>query len=279
MRLDKPIGFMLLFWPCSWGLASSLYMQSTDETWFFYLLLFFFGSILMRSAGCVYNDIIDKKIDQKVSRTKNRPLAANLIGTKNAWIIILLLCGISLIILFQFNFEAIIFGLSSGFLIILYPFMKRITFWPQLFLGIVFNWGVILSWLALNQEINLYIILLYASAVFWTLGYDTIYGLQDLEDDIKIGTKSTSIKFKKNLKLFLLIVYFISFSLLISSQINLVGQLNYLMILFSLPLLILIFQIYFASTKNNDRNLMLFKMNNYYGLSIFLIQIIILRNA
>lgn len=279
MRLDKPIGFMLLFWPCSWGFASSLYKRSIDETWFYFLSLFFIGSVLMRSAGCVYNDIIDKKIDQKVSRTKSRPLAANLISIKNAWAVILLLCTISIIILFQFNYKAIIFGLSSGILIIFYPFMKRIIFWPQLFLGIVFNWGVILSWLVLEQEINFYILLLYASAVLWTLGYDTIYGLQDLEDDIKIGIKSTSIKFKNNIKLFLSIIYILSFFLLIIAKIYLMNELGFILILYFLPLSILIFQIYYVSIKNNTKNLMLFKMNNYYGLSIFLIQILVFYNA
>lgn len=187
MRLDKPIGFMLLFWPCAWGFAYVSAVHEINKQWFVYIALFFLGSILMRSAGCVYNDIIDKKIDQKVSRTKSRPLASETISIKSAWITIFMLCLLALLILAQFNFKAILFGLSSSILILLYPFMKRITFWPQLFLGIVFNWGVILSWLVFNDTINLSIILLYTSAILWTLGYDTIYGLQDSEDDIKIG--------------------------------------------------------------------------------------------
>ena len=215
MRLDRPIGFMLLFWPCAWGFAIISSERPIDNHWLTYLFLFFLGSILMRSAGCVYNDIIDKKIDRKVSRTQFRQLASDKISTTKAWILAVFLSLVSLIILFQFNTIAIIFGLSSGILIALYPFMKRITYWPQLFLGIVFNWGVILSYLVFNNKINLEIILIYISAILWTLGYDTIYGLQDIYDDIKIGVKSTSLKFKNNIKEFLSIVYLLSFALIL----------------------------------------------------------------
>ena len=145
MRLNKPIGFMLLFWPCSWGFSIALNKRPMDNEWFLYLLFFFIGSILMRSAGCIYNDIVDRKIDQKVERTKSRPIASNKISLISAWILIIVLCSLSLTILLQFNLNAILFGLASGLLIICYPFMKRITYWPQLFLGVVFNWGIILS--------------------------------------------------------------------------------------------------------------------------------------
>ncbi len=279
MRLNRPIGFMLLFWPCAWSFGTQLYENEMDRTWCLFLFLFFIGSILMRSAGCVYNDIIDKEIDKKVSRTKNRPLAKNLISIKMSWIIILTLCLAALAILFQFNFKAIMFGLSSGILIALYPFMKRITFWPQLFLGIVFNWGVILGWLVFNENINLHIFLLYISAILWTLGYDTIYGLQDLEDDVKIGVKSTAIKFQKNLKTFLLITYLLSFLFFISSMLILMFEFNFLILFFVGPFLLLLFQVYQVTLKNSNKNLSLFKLNNYYGLSIFIIQIVVFHNA
>ena len=279
MRLDKPIGFMLLFWPCSWGFAVVLKNMSINQEWIINFFLFFIGSILMRSAGCVYNDIIDKKIDQKVTRTKQRPLASNKLSTFKGWVLVAFLSFLSLIILFQFNFTAIIFGLSSGILIFAYPFMKRITYWPQLFLGIVFNWGVILSYLVFNEEINIGILLIYLSAVFWTLGYDTIYGLQDAEEDIKIGVKSTSIKFNKKIKQFLVIVYLISISLMIFSNIVILNKIKVEIILYILPLLLLIFQIQKVEIKNSTQNLSLFKLNNYYGLSIFIILIIIFYNA
>ena len=279
MRLDKPIGFMLLFWPCSWGFAVVLKNMSINQEWIINFFLFFIGSILMRSAGCVYNDIIDKKIDQKVTRTKQRPLASNKLSTFKGWVLVAFLSFLSLIILFQFNFTTIIFGLSSGILIFAYPFMKRITYWPQLFLGIVFNWGVILSYLVFNEEINIGILLIYLSAVFWTLGYDTIYGLQDAEEDIKIGVKSTSIKFNKKIKQFLVIVYLISISLMIFSNIVILNKIKVEIILYILPLLLLIFQIQKVEIKNSTQNLSLFKLNNYYGLSIFIILIIIFYNA
>jgi 4-hydroxybenzoate polyprenyltransferase len=233
----------------------------------------------MRSAGCVYNDIIDRKIDKKVKRTKNRPIASNKITLTHAWLLIFLLCFLSLVILFQFNLKAIIFGLSSGILILIYPFMKRISYWPQLFLGIVFNWGVILSWLVLKNDINFEIILLYISAVFWTLAYDTIYGLQDIEDDIKIGVKSTAIKFNKNIKKFLTICFAISFVLLITSNALVISKINIILILYLIPIGLLIYQIQSIDPKNNARNLSLFKLNNYYGLSIFVIQILTFRYA
>ena len=279
MRLDKPIGFMLLFWPCAWGFSLSLSKQIIDKEWVTYLLLFFVGSILMRSAGCVYNDIIDRKIDKKVKRTKSRPIASNKITLMHAWLLIFFLCFLSLTILLQFNLKAIIFGLSSGILILIYPFMKRISYWPQLFLGIVFNWGVILSWLVLKNDINFEIILLYISAIVWTLAYDTIYGLQDIEDDIKIGVKSTAIKFNKNIKKFLTICFAISFVLLITSNVLIISKLNIILILYLIPLGLLIYQIQSIDPKNNPRNLSLFKLNNYYGLSIFVIQILTFRYA
>lgn len=279
MRLDKPIGFMLLFWPCSWSFAVILYENSLSEKWLIYIFLFFIGSVLMRSAGCVYNDIIDKKIDQQVKRTKSRPVASNKVSILNAWLLTILLSFLSLIILFQFNNTAILFGLSSGLLIILYPFMKRITYWPQLFLGIVFNWGVILTFLVFDKNINLEIILIYFSAILWTLGYDTIYGLQDIEDDLKINVKSTAIKFKNNIKLFLTIIYLSSIFLIITANILILNSIKLEMILYLIPLSLLIFQIKSVKLRNSTKNLFLFKLNNYYGLSIFIIQILIFNHA
>lgn len=279
MRLDKPIGFMLLFWPCAWGFAYISADHEIDKQWFIYFTLFFLGSILMRSAGCVYNDIIDKKIDQKVARTKSRPLASEIISIQSAWILIFILCLLALLILAQFNFKAILFGLSSSILILLYPFMKRITFWPQLFLGIVFNWGVLLSWLVFNDTINLSIILLYISAVLWTLGYDTIYGLQDSEDDIKIGVKSTAIKFGEAIKSFITTVYFFSFLIMLISAYLVLAKFNLMISFFLIPFLLLIYQILHVSKNNSQKNLSLFKLNNYYGLSIFIIQILVFHNA
>ena len=269
LRLDKPTGIFLLFWPCTWGLAIGSSSTNDRNLFYYYLILFFLGSVFMRSAGCVYNDIIDRNIDAKVLRTKSRPIAIGSISTTSGWVIILLLIFASLIILFQFNLNSIIFGLSSGLLVIVYPFMKRITYWPQLFLGFTFNWGVILGWLVLENTFSLIPILLYASAIIWTLGYDTIYGAQDIEDDLKIGVKSTSIKFKKKMKLFLSTCYAISsFLLLLTLTLLSANFVTYILAILSG--FILLAQVLFYDDKNNKKNSKLFALNNYYGLSIFL---------
>ena len=213
-RLNKPIGFMLLFWPCSWGLAFAYNNNENLNLFLYYLLLFFLGSVLMRSAGCIFNDIVDKDYDKKVQRTKLRPIASGKITVKQSLIYVLVLCLVAFLILIQFNLLTIILGISSMLLAFSYPFMKRITYWPQLFLGITFNWGIIMAWTSMNNNITQEIIVLYTSAIFWTLGYDTIYGAQDMSDDEIIGLKSTSIKFKNNIGLFVSISYLISMSLI-----------------------------------------------------------------
>ena len=274
MRLDKPVGIFLLFWPCAWGLAAAKSEGFVDLLFGKYLLLFLLGSILMRSAGCVYNDIIDKEIDSKVARTTERPIALGTVSTKYAWFLIFFLILFSLLILFQFNLRSIIFGLSSVILVASYPFMKRITYWPQLFLGITFNWGVILGWLVLQNKFNFAPFVIYFSAIFWTLGYDTIYGMQDIKDDLLIGVKSTSIKFQKNIKLFLTISYAVSILLLILSLTMLKASwISYFLVFLSGTLLI--FQIYALKQKKNINYSKLFALNSYYGLSIFISLLII----
>ena len=230
-RLNKPIGYMLLFWPCAWGLAYAYIVVQDLNKFLYYLLLFFLGSILMRSAGCIVNDIVDRDIDTKVQRTKNRPLASNSISIKLAMSYVFLLCGFAFLILIQFNNLTISLGLGSMFLAFSYPYMKRITYWPQLFLGLTFNWGIIMAWTSITGEISIEIILLYASAIFWTLGYDTIYGAQDMVDDEIIGMKSTSIKFKNNIKLFVSFCYLISSILIIYLFYSKIGINNFRLLL------------------------------------------------
>ena len=268
-RLNKPIGFFLLFWPCSWGLAYAYSFNNNLNLFLNYLLLFFLGSVLMRSAGCIFNDIVDRDFDKKVERTKKRPLASNKISITQALIYVMILCGLAFCVLIQFNFLTILLGLGSMILAFTYPFMKRITYWPQLFLGITFNWGVIMAWSSINNEISLNIIILYISAIFWTLGYDTIYGAQDMSDDEIIGLKSTSIKFKKKIKIFISFCYLVFFSLiylLLREQLNL----NFSTIFFILFSLTLVFQIFKFDKKNPENCLKVFKMNNLSGFLLFL---------
>ena len=268
-RLDKPIGFMLLFWPCSWGLA---YAYSTDQNlnlFVEHLLLFFFGAVLMRSAGCIFNDIVDKNFDKKVKRTKYRPIASGRISIKISFIYVLVLCFLAFLILLQFNFLTITLGLASMFLAFSYPFMKRVTYWPQLFLGLTFNWGIIMAWTSINNYIPQDIILLYLSAIFWTLGYDTIYGAQDVSEDEIIGLKSTAIKFKKNMKLFVSISYFITVALNIFLFHEYLS-LNVFSFVFFMFVSTLLYQIIKFNKDDAKSCLKMFKLNNLSGLFLFL---------
>ena len=267
-RLNKPIGFMLLFWPCSWGLAYANSVNQNLNLFLNYTLLFFLGSVLMRSAGCIFNDIVDKDFDKKVNRTKKRPIASGKISITHSFFYVIILCLLAFLVLIQFNNLTIILGMGSMFLAFSYPFMKRITYWPQLFLGITFNWGIIMGWTAMNNSISMEIIILYIAAIFWTLGYDTIYGAQDMSDDEIIGLKSTSIKFKKNIKLFLFTSYFISIILIFYLFKKYIG-LNIFSIFFALFVLSLLYQIINFKKKQNDQLLKLFKFNNYTGLVLF----------
>ena len=268
-RLNKPIGFMLLFWPCSWGLAYAYSINQNLNLLLYYLVLFFLGSILMRSAGCIVNDIVDKDFDKKVKRTKKRPIAAGKINVAQSLAYVLVLCSLAFLILIQFNMFTIILGMSSMVMAFSYPFMKRITYWPQLFLGITFNWGIIMAWAAINNNITLDIIILYTSAIFWTLGYDTIYGAQDMSDDEIIGLKSTSIKFKKNIKMFVSICYLLSFLILMMIFFKNL-ELNFFTFFLGVYFISLIYQIKTFNKNSPLSCLNAFKMNNVSGLLLFL---------
>ena len=267
-RLNKPIGFMLLFWPCSWGLAYAYYLNQNLNLFIYYLILFFLASLLMRSAGCIFNDIIDKDFDNKVQRTKKRPIASGKITVKKSLFYVFILCFLAFLILIQFNNLTIMLGMGSMILAFAYPFMKRFTYWPQLFLGLTFNWGLVMAWTSITNEINVEIVILYISAIFWTLGYDTIYGVQDMSDDEIIGLKSTSIKFKKNIKTFVTISYLITLITLIFVFKNFLGVniFSFLILIFFLSLL---FQIMKFKKSNSKSCLEAFKFNNVSGFILF----------
>ena len=269
-RLKKPIGYMLLFWPCAWGLTLAYDFSSNLKNYFFYLILFFLGSVLMRSAGCIVNDILDKEFDAKVFRTKDRPVASGKVSIRLAIFYAIVLCFLALLVLINFNLFTIILAIASMPLAFTYPLMKRFTYWPQLFLGITFNYGLILGWTAIESEIDLTPILFYIGAIFWTLGYDTIYGYQDIKDDEIIGLKSTSIKFKGKAKKFLITCYtsLIVFFLIGAYSMNL----NYNFYLFMIvPFIhLFLYQIKFFNLKDPSSCLKAFKSNNFLGLLIFL---------
>lgn len=206
MRLEKPVGFLLLWIPCLWGLYAGLHPFHLDK-FLFYGFIFLLGSILMRGAGCVINDYFDRDIDLKVERTKDRPIASGVIKPKNALMFAVLLCLISSSILFFLTPKAILVSLFSVILVIFYPLMKRITYWPQAFLGITFNIGILVGFLTVNPWWDYHILWLYLSAIFMTLGYDTIYAFQDIEDDMGIGVKSSAQKVKSSPKIFISLFY------------------------------------------------------------------------
>ena len=268
-RLSKPIGFMLLFWPCIWGLTLSFNFDLSLNIFIYYGFLFFSGSVLMRSAGCIVNDIYDKNFDRLVERTRERPIASGKISTKLGIIYAGILCAIAFLVLINFNKFTILMALISMPFAFTYPLMKRFTYWPQLFLGITFNFGLVLAWISIKNDISLIPIIFYLGAIFWTLGYDTIYGYQDIKDDEIIGVKSTSIKFKNNPKKFILVCYLIFIASLIFTGILMKFDLIYFLFLI-IPVFHLIFyQIYKLNINDTNNCLIKFKSNNFFGLLIF----------
>lgn len=202
-RADRPIGTWLLVFPCWWslGLAQLSQGESYPNAW--YLLLFAAGALVMRGAGCAYNDYVDREFDARVARTRSRPIPSGQVSPKAALLFVVCLSLIGLLILVQFNALTILTSIASLALVALYPFMKRFTYWPQFVLGLTFNWGALVGWTAVTGSLSVTPLLLYAGGVAWTIGYDTIYAHQDKEDDLMLGLKSTAIRFGRNTRLWL----------------------------------------------------------------------------
>jgi len=268
-RLKKPIGYMLLFWPCAWGLTIAYDFSKDVSIYFFYLTLFFLGSVLMRSAGCIVNDILDRNYDKKVFRTKNRPIASGKISVTLGLFYAGLLCLTALFVLINFNTFTIFLALASMPLAFTYPLMKRFTYWPQLFLGFTFNYGLILGWTSVYNDVSVIPVIFYLGAIFWTLGYDTIYGYQDIKDDEIIGLKSTSIKFKKEPIVFLKICYLIFIiSLLLTGYMIEINKIYFIFVIF-IFVQMFFFQLNKLKIQDADSCLSAFKSNNFLGLLVF----------
>tara|TARA_B100001029_G_scaffold168831_1_gene163203 strand:- start:604 stop:1467 length:864 start_codon:yes stop_codon:yes gene_type:complete len=267
-RIKKPIGFMLLFWPCAWGLTVAYDFNNSVIDYIKHLLLFLAGAILMRSAGCIVNDIVDRNYDKKVDRTKDRPIASGKISVKLGLFYSSILCLVAFFVLLQFNSLTIFLALASMPLAFIYPYMKRFTYWPQLFLGITFNYGLLLGWTSVENSLSIAPFFLYLGAIFWTLGYDTIYGYQDIKDDEIIGVKSTSIKFKNNPKKFISLCYLIAILSIITT--GYLMDFNYYFYLFIiLPILHFFFQIKNLNISDGNNCLNIFKSNNFLGFYVF----------
>ena len=269
-RIKRPIGYMLLFWPCIWGLTIAFDFSNNTQIFLKFGVLFLCGSILMRSAGCIINDIVDKDFDSKVTRTKLRPIASGKISVKLGLFYSAFLCSIAFFVLIQFNMFTIILAMCSMPLAFSYPYMKRFTYWPQLFLGITFNYGLVLGWTAINENLTIIPLIFYFGAIFWTLGYDTIYGYQDLKDDEIIGVKSTSIKFKKNPKIFISLCYSLFFASLIILGILMNYKIFYFVSLSLTFYHLIVYQINNLNVNDAKECLQKFKSNNFLGLVVFI---------
>ena len=269
-RYDKPHGILLLYFPCIWGI--NLNDINTTNNIFLYIV-FFIGACGMRALGCLWNDFNDKDIDIKVKRTKSRLIASKKITNKTIVIFCFINGCIGLIPLYFIPINSIITSLMILPVIIIYPFMKRFTWWPQVWLGICFNWGVLVGFSVYDDNLfNLELILFYIGSVFFTIGYDTVYGFQDIKDDEIIGVKSTSIKFKSNARLFLFCIYFIAFSLWTSSLILLNYSILKITIFILLCLLILI-KVLYTNTKDSNECKKSFIYNSYFSLAIMFVLI------
>ncbi len=270
IRIKKPIGIMLLFWPCLWGLTLGNNFTINNLKYEIYLIYFLLGSFLMRSAGCIVNDILDRKYDKLVKRTKFRPIACGKISVRLGLFYATIFCLLAFLILIQFNYFVILLGIASMPFAFSYPLMKRFTYWPQLFLGFTFNYGLIMGWFSINLEFSYIPIFFYIGAIFWTLAYDTIYGFQDIKDDEIIGVKSTSIKFKKNPKLFIFLCYSIFISMQILTGVMMEFSNYYFIGIIIISVQLLIYQCLDLDVLNPNLCLKKFKSNNFLGLLVFL---------
>ena len=268
-RWDRPIGFWLLFWPCAMSLGLVAVARPMVAYNYVSVILFLIGAIAMRGAGCTFNDIVDRDIDIKVARTRERPIASGRVSLAKGWAWLVIQSLVGFLVLIQFNMFTIWLGIASLALVAIYPFMKRVTWWPQLFLGLAFSWGALIGWASEFGALHGPAYLLYLGAILWTIGYDTIYALQDVEDDALIGVKSTARLFGANARLMVALFYAGGFALWIWAAIW--AQAWTVFFIAVIPAaLILIWQVVTLDPQNGQNCLTRFKANNYVGLAFTL---------
>lgn len=267
MRLNRPVGIWLLLWPCLWALGFAMPLEEPVRLDLY--VLFFIGAVLMRSAGCVVNDIIDRKLDAKVARTKDRPLANKTLKVSQALSLLVVLLFFAVVIWLMLNPLARLLGLCVIIPVLFYPFAKRITWWPQVVLGFTFNWGVIMAWAAVLGKIEIEAVLLYVAAAFWTIAYDTIYAHQDKVDDVLVGVKSTALRLGMRTSYFLKIFYFIAIGLLWVVGIMLAqGFLYYIAMMVATALVAWLLTSLDINDPENCQHR--FHVNHYIGALVFL---------
>ena len=264
MRLDRPIGTWLLYWPCAWSVA----LAGVAGRWDLFLWLAL-GAFAMRSAGCVYNDIVDRELDKSVERTRLRPLASGRVRLASAWLLIGLLCLLGFIILLQLKWVAAVVALISLAPVAAYPFMKRITWWPQAWLGIVFSWGALVGWPAVAGELSPTMFLLWFGSIAWVVGYDTLYAIQDKEDDALVGVKSSALRLGRKAPLGIGIFYLIAVTLW-GAAIWTVRPEALALLALAPAAIHLASQALRADPDNGDLALRLFRSNRMCGLLVFL---------
>lgn len=264
-RMQSPTGYLLTFFPATFGLMLA-YEETRD---LMYLPIFLIGSVLMRSAGCIINDLLDQNLDRHVDRTKNRPLASGSLSNIEALIFLVILLSASLGILLSLNITCIYIGIVAMVLISIYPLMKRITYFPQAFLGVTFNIGCLIGYAAIKDTISYNAIILYIACGFWTMGYDTIYAFMDIKDDKKIGIKSTAIFFEKApFKLIITIFYLVFFSLIAFAARDISSI--YMYIALAVNILIMLWATIYLDIDSRENCMIRFKANNYIGFFLFL---------
>ena len=263
-RFDRPIGWWLLFWPCAWGVA----LAGGALAYWDLLLWLLLGSIAMRGAGCVYNDIVDRDLDREVERTRSRPLASGALSLKAAWLWLVILCLIGLLVWFQINSTAKLIALGSLALVAAYPFMKRITWWPQAWLGMVFSWGALVGWLAIDPLFHWAMVLLYFGSIFWVIGYDTIYAMQDKEDDAMVGIRSSALRLGEHLRSGVLLFYLVALASWAGAFWMLRPQ--WLALVALVPMAVhLLWQVMTLKDDDGDDALAKFRSNRFAGLLMF----------
>lgn len=272
-RWDRPIGWQLLMWPCFWSSALAANALAAEDRlnlglFVFHLFLFFVGSVAMRGAGCTYNDLVDHEIDDKVARTRSRPLPSGRISRRNAKIFMVLQALVGLVVLLCFNTFSIVLGILSLAIVAIYPFAKRFTDWPQFFLGLAFSWGGLMGWAGLHGNLSLAAFLVYAGAIAWTIGYDTIYAHQDKEDDALVGVRSTARLFGDDTKIWLVGLYGLTLVLLLVAFLVAGAAWPAIFGLLAAGAL-LAWQIKVLDIDDGAQCLKLFKSNNRVGLIIF----------
>ena len=269
MRLDRPIGTWLLYWPCAWSAA----LAGIDGRWDL-LLWLALGAFAMRSGGCVYNDIVDRELDRSVERTRLRPLASRRVSVTSAWAIIAILCIIGLVVLLQLKWLAAMIALASIALVAVYPFMKRITWWPQAWLGLVFSWGALVAWPAVTGEIGLPAIILWLGTIAWVVGHDTLYAIQDKEDDALVGVKSSALRLGEKAPTAVGILYL--FAVIFWATAIWLVRPDWLALLALVPAALhLANQAFSADPADGELALRLFRSNRSCGLLVFLAMLVV----